>query len=391
MSVGENLSRRAAVTPQGGVTSDPVAAAAPPPSIARPTARHGPIPSLDGLRALAVLIVVVSHSGFGDAIPGGLGVTIFFFLSGYLITTLILDERDRDGQVNIRHFYLRRAFRLLPPLVITLLVAYSLVALGVLGGGFSWQGLGSQLFYFANYFNIFFATGHSQPGGTGVLWSLAVEEHFYLFFPIVMYAVFRFRNARVVLVRAFVVLCLLALAWRCWLVAQPGFVDLRTYYATDTRFDSILFGCLLAVWRNPARLPAAAARTTMRGRDWLLCAAGVALLLATIFYRDPQFRESFRYSLQGLALLPIFYFAIRNPTAGPFRMLNTRMLARVGILSYGIYLIHDVVLEALASSVHVTVPPVVRLGLALAVSIAFASLLDRYVDPYFRRRRAALR
>jgi peptidoglycan/LPS O-acetylase OafA/YrhL len=117
----------------------------------------------------------------------------------------------------------------------------------------------------------------------------------------------------------------------------------------------------------------------------------VALLLATIFYRDPHFRESFRYSLQGLALMPIFYFAIRNPGTGPFRLLNLRTLARIGVLSYGIYLIHDVVLEALATSVHVNIPPVARFTFALTVSIAFASLLDHYVDPYFRRRRAALR
>jgi peptidoglycan/LPS O-acetylase OafA/YrhL len=384
VAVGENVSLAALDASEAGV-------AWPAPAPKSRVVRHGPIPSLDGLRALAVLIVVVSHAGFGDAIPGGLGVTIFFFLSGYLITTLILDERERDGQVNIRHFYLRRAFRLLPPLAITLLIAYSLVGLGLLDGGFSWQGLTSQLFYFANYFNIFFATTRSQAGGTGVLWSLAVEEHFYLLFPVLMYGVFRFRNARVVLLRSFAVLCVLALAWRCWLVAQPGFVDLRTYYATDTRFDSILFGCMLALWKNPARLPVDSKSQGMSRRDWLLCAAGIALLLGTIFYRNPQFRESFRYSLQGLALIPIFFFAIRNPTTGPFKLLNARMLARIGILSYGIYLIHDVVLQALATSVHVTIPPVVRFVFAMAVSIAFASFLDRCIDPYFRRRRAALR
>jgi peptidoglycan/LPS O-acetylase OafA/YrhL len=335
--------------------------------------------------------VVISHSGYGETIPGGLGVTIFFFLSGYLITTLILDEQDRNGHVNIKHFYLRRAFRLLPPLLVTLLIAYSLVELKLLGGGVSLQGITSQLFYFANYFTIFFASSHSQPAGTGILWSLAVEEHFYLVLPVLMYIVFRYHKARVFLIRLFTVLCVIALLWRCWLVSQPSFAEIRTYYATDTRFDSILFGCLLALWRNPARLPIDVRRPSMRARDWLLCGLGAAVLMLTIVYRNPQFRESLRYSVQGLALMPIFFYAIRFSTAGPFKILNTRALVRIGVLSYGIYLIHDVVLETLSSNLHVNIPSWSRLTVALAVSLAYASSLDHYVDPYFRRRRAALR
>jgi peptidoglycan/LPS O-acetylase OafA/YrhL len=358
-----------------------------------PKRRYAPIPSLDGLRAIAVIIVVLSHTGYGNTIPGGLGVTIFFFLSGYLITTLILDEKERRGQVNIKHFYFRRAYRLLPPLLITLLIAYTLVGLHLLDGGVSFGGLFSQLFYFANYFNIFFANAHSQPGGTGILWSLAVEEHFYFLFPAAMYLAFRYlepSRMRKVLIRVFVFVCLAALAWRCWLVAQPGFNELRTYYATDTRFDSILFGCLLALWRNPARIPSDPDRPAMRVRDWLLCALGLALLLSTILYRNAEFRESLRYSLQGLALLPIFYYAVRFPKAGPFRFLNLRFLARVGVLSYGIYLIHDVIVEAMASDVHVAIPSWARFAIVLSVSIAFASFIDRRVDPYFRRKRSAL-
>ena len=229
------------------------------PKVPSPTpSGRGPIPSLDGLRALAVLIVVVSHAGYGETVPGGLGVTIFFFLSGYLITTLILDEQGRHGTINVPHFYLRRAFRLLPPLFVTLAIAYSLVAVGWLDGGFSWQGLGSQIFYFANYYTIFIDEGGTTPAGTGILWSLAVEEHFYIVFPVLMFIMMRFANARRLLIGLFVGLCILALAWRVWLVSRPGFVEIRTYYSTDTRFDSILFGCLLALWRNPARLPVAA-------------------------------------------------------------------------------------------------------------------------------------
>ena len=82
------------------------------------------IPSLDGIRAISVLIVVLGHSGLEDVVPGGLGVTIFFFLSGYLITTLMLTEYERTGGINILNFYTRRAFRLMPPLLVTLAIAY---------------------------------------------------------------------------------------------------------------------------------------------------------------------------------------------------------------------------------------------------------------------------
>ena len=140
--------------------------------------RPPPIRSLDGLRAVAVLIVLVSHAGYGEVVPGGLGVTIFFFLSGYLITTLLLDEHGSNGRIHIGHFYLRRAFRLLPPLFVLLAIAYGLVALGWLGGGFSWDGLTSQVFYYANYFQILsddtqaIADRHGHPlvaGGGGAL------------------------------------------------------------------------------------------------------------------------------------------------------------------------------------------------------------------------------
>jgi peptidoglycan/LPS O-acetylase OafA/YrhL len=371
-------------------TSQPAVAVSTPTAITGAPARPGPIPSLDGLRAIAVIIVLVSHAGFGDTIPGGLGVTIFFFLSGFLITTLLLDERNKAGRINIRHFYQRRAFRLLPPLFVTLAIAYTLVALGLLGGGASLGGLSSQVFYFANYYTIFVDHGGTTPDGTGILWSLAVEEHFYILYPLVMFALFRFVNVRRVAIVLFSTLCVAALLWRWWLVTRPGFDMLRTYYATDTRFDSILFGCILAFWRNPARLPMDRRQPLMKPVDWLVLSAGVALLLATILYRGADFRETLRYTLQGIALMPIFWYAIRAATRLPFATLNTKLLIRIGVLSYGVYLSHFIILDLIAQNVHVQIPNIVRAFLALALACAFAALLDRYVDPYFRRRRAAL-
>lgn len=354
--------------------------------------RAGPIPSLDGLRAISVLIVVVSHAGYGEIVPGGLGVTVFFFLSGYLITTLLLDEHGRGAQINVKNFYLRRGYRLLPPLLVTLLCAYALVAVGWLDGGITWQGTAAQLFYFANFFTIFFAEDASQPAGTGILWSLAVEEHFYIIFPIVMYFALRLSNARAILIGVFAVLCVAGLAWRMWLVSKAGFIEIRTQYATDTRFDSILFGCLLALWKNPARmLPQAGSPSpSQRRRDLTLCAVALLILLGTLLYRDATFRESWRYTLQGIALMPIFYCAVRYATTGPFKVLNARPLVRIGALSYAIYLIHYIVIHSLSATLPVDLPRWGMFALTVAIAVGFASAIDRHLDPYFRRRRAAL-
>ena len=146
------------------------------------------IPSLNGIRAISVLLVVLAHSGFGTIVPGGLGVTIFFFLSGYLITTLMLTENERLGNIAILRFYTRRIFRLAPPLLITLAIAYGLTYSGLLPEGqITLEGLTAQILYFANYFTLFFDPSDNKvPAGTGILWSLAVEEHFYIFFPLLM-------------------------------------------------------------------------------------------------------------------------------------------------------------------------------------------------------------
>ncbi len=357
--------------------------------IAAATPKPGAIPSLDGLRVLAVLIVVASHSGYGETIPGGLGVTIFFFLSGYLITTLILDEQRRRNRIGVGQFYARRALRLLPPLFVTLAIAYSLVAMGLLGGGTSWRGLSSQLFYFANYFQIYFADAESQPNGTGILWSLAVEEHFYILFPLVVFSHFATVGHATPCLRC----SCRSSSWRlrggsgsyrmmpgnCARTTPPTLVSIRSCSAACWQFGATRRGIGI-------ELP----RTRMKWTDWLLLTAGGALLLVTIVYRDAAFRESGRYTLQGLALMPVFYYAIRYPTTGPFRILNTRVLARIGVLSYGIYLLHDVLIHLIDQNIDVTLPPPVRFATAVGLSVALATLLDRHVDPYFRRKRAAL-
>ena len=356
------------------------------------TVTDGAIPSLDGLRAISISIVLVSHAGYGNVVPGGLGVTIFFFLSGYLITTLLMEERERSGRIDIGKFYLRRALRLFPPLLVTLVIAYSLVILGLLDGGISWAGVLAQLLYFANYYSLFFDPGNTTAAGTGILWSLAVEEHFYLIYPAVLVGLFALglSTRRIAVVLA--IACLAVLAWRMYLAGLPNFEVQRTYYSSDTRVDSIVFGCLLALAANPEAATSETSNPLLQWTSALLLAAAAIVLVMTIVWRDAYFRETFRYSLQGIALMPVFYFAIKCAAHFPFTLLNHPCVAKLGIYSYAIYLIHHIVINVIEKNAPwlTTAKPLLVLVTSVIATL-YAAILDIFVDRYFRRWRKKFR
>jgi peptidoglycan/LPS O-acetylase OafA/YrhL len=331
------------------------------------------IPSLDGLRAVSFLIVFVAHAGV-HGVPGGFGVTVFFFLSGFLITTLMRLEREATGHVNLPHFYLRRVLRILPPFYLILLFAVSLTLLGILPGELAAPALLAQSLHFFNYWYIW-QGGEGAPVGTVPYWSLAVEEHFYLLFPMLYLAASR-RLSRVAQARVFWGLCAAICVWRCVLVFVVGVPEDRTYMASDTRFDSIFFGCALAIGANPMLDRPRAGEEWWK---WLIVPASLALLIFTFAYRAPWFRETLRYSLQGIALTPVFISAVRYPRWLPYRILNAKPVAFVGVLSYVLYLVHQVVLFGLGYQIpHVN--GVVRSLLALVVSLLIATTIHYSVE-----------
>lgn len=340
------------------------------------------IPSLDGVRAISFLIVFAAHSGMSRMIPGGFGVTVFFFLSGYLITTLLRMEHARTGRVSLRDFYLRRLLRIFPPFYTVLALALFLSLQGLLPGTLQIRPVLALLGHFANYWAVLHGMA-GQPAGTGVYWSLAVEEHFYLLFPCGFIYLQRVLAQRL-RAQASILLgcCALVLAWRFILVLLLRVPPDRTFLATDTRVDSILFGCALALGANPILDKP---RLTPRLMHRLILPLAFLLLLFSFFYRADWFRESLRYSLQGLALAPFFVTAVREPCLGPFRLLNLRILQHLGGLSYSLYLLHHVILFALPEA-RLGVWP--RAGLALALSVAAAEFIYRAIEkPCARLRR----
>jgi peptidoglycan/LPS O-acetylase OafA/YrhL len=341
------------------------------------------IPSLDGLRTFSFLIVFCSHGGLDAIVPGGFGVTVFFFLSGFLITTLMRVEFDRTSTVSLGRFYLRRALRIFPPFYLVLIVTSLLTTAGVLAGKLEAPALLAQFLHYTNWRIVC----HGYAGfavGTGVYWSLAVEEHFYLVFPL-LYLFLRkqkFTSARQA--RIILTLCGLIFVWRCVLVYVLHSPVDRTYVASDTRFDSILFGCALAIHGNPVL--DAHVGTDARWQR-LLFPLGVAGLLLSFLIRDAGFRETARYSLQGVALIPIFVCAMRFPNWGAMRVLNYRPVAFVGTLSYSLYLMHQVVLYSLVPQLIGKIGLLLSSTLSLVVALTLAWLVYVVVERPFAKLR----
>jgi peptidoglycan/LPS O-acetylase OafA/YrhL len=283
---------------------------------------------LDGLRALAILIVFLAHCGFERVIPGGFGVTIFFFLSGYLITSLLRSEVAQTGRVDIKGFYIRRTVRIWPSLYITLPFALLLGLWIPTDHPVDPWGVLAQFAFVTNYASLW---GHPFGADWIPLWSLAVEEHFYLLFPLLFATIFlRMPPRRIAIWCA--IACAAVLLIRVVTAIEIENIG-RIYYWSHTRVDSILFGCCLALWQNPA-LDRDAWRPKLTH-----VAMAAAVLLACLVIRDEMFRQTLRYSLQGGALFVLFSYAISDKGLAA-RLLASPPARLVALYSYTLYLVH---------------------------------------------------
>jgi peptidoglycan/LPS O-acetylase OafA/YrhL len=332
------------------------------------------IPSLDGMRAVAVMIVFVAHAGLKHIVPGGFGVTVFFFLSGYLITTLLRREFEQRGTIDFAKFYLRRAYRIFPPLYLVLAILIALQLSGFLRQDMSWTAVAAQAFHLTNYYLIAYPSVEAAPvvPHTVPFWSLAVEEHFYLLFPLGLLLILR-RSGYARAAFGLAALCAAVLLWR---VALLGIVDdpgHYTYHATDTRIDSLLYGCIMGLWLNPA-LDKAPGRIS--GRGWAaLCVLAAGLLAVSFLWRAEEFRATLRYTLQGIALFPLFYCAVRYHRSALFSWLNTRPVRALGLVSYTFYLCHYAAIHIAGDLLGVEGLARGLAGFALAAAFSAASYL----------------
>lgn len=294
-------------------------------------------------------------------------------------------EFDETGRINFRDFYLRRVLRIFPPLYLVLGMGCVLTLTRVLDNTLWPEAVLAQACHLTNYWIVLHGWWYGIAPGSWIFWSLAVEEHFYLVFPLI-YLLMRRRGLsprRQAL--ALLGLCVAVLAWRCLLVFGLHAPKDRIYVATDTRMDSILFGCVLAVWSNPALDPATHSERRLKGL-WLPLALFALLASFAVPKAWPGFEQTFRYTVQGLALFPVFIAAVRYPAWGAFRWLNAGWVRTVGLLSYSLYLLHTTVLYGLH---HWMRGSEAAIGaLALAASLALAALIYRFLEkPCARLRR----
>ena len=344
--------------------------------------------ALDGLRGVAVIGAMLYHAGI-SWIPGGmLGVDVFFVISGFLITSLLLSEHARTGRINLRAFWMRRVRRLLPAVVLVLLfvaITWGLFlhedvlslrrdVLFALGYSANWWFAFSGQGYFASF---------GAPSPVLHLWSLSVEEQFYLIWPIV--TVFLLAHRRRVARWAAAGAVLAATA--TLLQSLAGVWTDRLYYGTDTRAAPLLVGASLGAWyaSRPADFKVGKRARILLQIGGLVGAAGYALGAAR--RRGPLSRAvSRRFPVLAIGIALIIASVSLVPRGLLARALSVRWLRYVGTISYGLYLWHWPIYLWLNHE-RTGLTGIRLLALRFAVTFAVAATSYRFIESPIRQRR----
>ena len=311
------------------------------------------MPALDGVRAFAVLGVMAYHGGVSFLPAGFFGVDAFFVLSGFLITTLLVTEWGQSNGIALRAFWARRARRLLPALFVVLVfvalyarfVATPGMYPGLRGDGFA------ALFYYANWHfiatsqNYFVQTGPSSP--LLHTWSLAIEEQFYVVWPLVILGLLRWRGRRHDGLQAVLVVSVvgvLASASAMALLFDPGADPTRVYFGTDTHAQSLLVGAALAAGVALWRRRGAAAVSSRHARSALTTAGVLGVAVCAWTWSQWQYGQAtvFRggFLIVGASVAAVILSAVLHPTGVVARALSWAPLRYLGMISYGMYLWH---------------------------------------------------
>ncbi len=351
------------------------------------------MPGLDGLRAVAVLGVIVYHLGF-TWMPGGLlGVGVFFTLSGYLITDILLGQVAKGG-IHLKNFYIARARRLLPALFIVIVVVLAWVT--VVGphqpDDFRMSAV-SGAFYFNNWWSIFHDVSYFQrfaaPEPLNHLWSLSIEEQFYIFWPFILMAGLRlvpevryssgvrFRLAGVTVGLAVASAILMALLYNSH--GDPS----RVYYGTDTRAQELFIGAALAMIWPSRRLRPDVSAVAIRRLDML---GGFGIFMILVLYLTTKELSPFLYRGGFLVLSIVTALAIAamaHPATRLGLLVGCKPLRWIGVRSYGIYLWHFPII-ILTTPDGADSVSVVRALLQFVMTLAIAALSWTFVEDPIR-------
>lgn len=310
--------------------------------------KPGYSPALDGLRALAVIAVIAYHLGYGWAPGGLLGVTVFFVLSGYLITSLLVSEHQRNGRIAFGSFWMRRARRLLPAVILVIVVTVILCMI------FNRALLTKMkpdiipsLFFFNNWWQIFHDVSYFEalgaPSPLQHFWSLGIEEQFYLVWPLLVGGILLLSRSHKVLrsvALGLAVVSIIAMA----LLYEPGGDPSRVYYGTDTRAFSLLIGAWLAFVFPARRLRGEGKHGLSANLRQVIGIIGiVALVVMIAFMVLVNAFSPFMY-YGGILIVSVctglVIMALVNPESILARIFSFAPLVYIGKISYGIYLWH---------------------------------------------------
>ncbi len=342
-------------------------------------------PALDGLRGIGMLATLCFHAEFAWAMGSFLAISMFFTLSGYLITALFLIEWERTGEIRLGKFWGRRFRRLMPGALLTLAgmsVFGAFVAtpdqIARLRGDVVWA-----LFYGANWHFLASDAAYTRlfeaPSPVQHFWSLAIEEQFYAVFPLLVLGCLRFLGSRAAFGGILLGLLALSIATSVWLTVGGASID-RTYYGSDIRATELLVGALLAVVARGGAIVGPALRRTV---EWLGVPA-LFTMLGLWMTVDLSSRWLYLGGFGAYAILSAFVITAGVQPAGFVRaFLSARPLCWIGRISYGAYLVHWPIFLWL-NEARTGLPPVQLFALRVLVTFVVAELSYRYFEAPIR-------
>ncbi|PFJ24541.1 acetyltransferase [Bacillus anthracis] len=344
---------------------------------------------LDSLRGLAILGVILYHINF-NWMPGGfLGVTVFFVLSGYLITDILAMEWKRNKRIDLKKFWLSRARRLLPGMLVMLVITLAWITIfhSSLLEKMRGDSL-AALFYVSNWWYIYHKLSYfdnfNQISPLNHFWSLAVEEQFYVVWPFIISLGFYYikKQSRMILL-----ICLgaFASALAMAILYEPGVDPSRIYYGTDTRAFSLLIGAVLALVWPSNRL---ANKIIPKARFILDVVGGIALIIILVMFWKTNQYDPFLYK-GGMVLLSIatalLVANLAHPASRIAQFLRFRPLRWVGVRSYGIYLWHYPILTLTTPKVNAGDFSLIRATLQFLLIILIAQISWKFIEKPIRQ------
>ncbi|MDW3036882.1 MULTISPECIES: acyltransferase family protein [Bacillus cereus group] len=344
---------------------------------------------LDSLRGLAILGVILYHINF-NWMPGGfLGVTVFFVLSGYLITDILAMEWKRNKRIDLKKFWLSRARRLLPGMIVMLVITLAWITIfhSSLLEKMRGDSL-AALFYVSNWWYIYHKLSYfdnfNQISPLNHFWSLAVEEQFYVVWPFIISLGLYYikKQSRMILL---ICLGVFASALAMTILYEPGVDPSRIYYGTDTRAFSLLIGAVLALVWPSNRL---ANKIIPKARFILDVVGGIALIIILVMFWKTNQYDPFLYK-GGMVLLSIatalLVANLAHPASRIAQFLRFRPLRWVGVRSYGIYLWHYPILTLTTPKVTVGDFSIIRAILQFLLIILIAQISWKFIEKPIRQ------